>query len=238
MALAVGGTVLGQNQRPPARPLRIPTTKVGQDAIGRTRGRLQFGFDDVGLRFGAPIYLRLIKDQKRLEVWVQKRGRDYVRLRAYRVCGTSAPSGSRTGGTGPWQPEGFYTLGALSLRPRNVAYLGIDTGWPNAIDRVQGARAGVSLLQAGCAAQPHFGLTDQDLEEVYTLVHGALAGGQASVPLHIFPFAMGGLNMMTRATGSNAAFWRSLEPAWSQFERTKTPPQVRISGRRYIVSQT
>jgi murein L,D-transpeptidase YafK len=235
----LGGALFAQvPQRAAGRAgVRIPITKTGQDAIGRTRGRLQFGFDDLGLRFGSPIYLRLIKDQKRLEVWVQRRGRDYVRLRNYRICGSSAPQGARGGGAAPWQPEGFYALGPGSLRPPNTAYLGIDIGWPNAFDQAQGWRGGPSLLQAGCAAQPHFGLTDQDVEEVYTLVHGALAGGQTSVPLHIFPFAMGALNMITQGRGPNAAFWRSLEPAWQLFERTKTPPQVRVSGRRYVISQ-
>jgi murein L,D-transpeptidase YafK len=218
------------------RTMRIPVSKTGQDAIGRTRGRLQFAFDDLGLRFGSPIYLRLIKDQKRLEVWVQRRGGEYVRLRGYRICGTSAEAGPRRAGATSWQPEGFYALGPGSLRPAGVAYLGLNTGWPNALDQAQGWRAGSSLLQAGCAAQPHFGLTDQDLEEVYTLVHGALSGGQTSVPLHIFPFAMGPITMLTHRRGPNAAFWASLEPAWSGFERTKTPPQVRVSGRRYIVT--
>jgi murein L,D-transpeptidase YafK len=231
------GAFWAQAQTRPTRPIRIPVTKTGQDAIGRTRGRLQFGFDDLGLRFGAPIYLRLIKDQKRLEVWVQRRGGDYARLRGYRICGTSAGAGLRRVGNVPWQPEGFYTLGANSLRPHPVGYLGIDIGWPNAFDHAQGWRSGTSLLQAGCAAQPHFGLTDQDLEEVYTLVHGALSNGQNGVPLHIFPFAMGPLSLMTRGNGPNTAFWRGLEPAWRAFERTKRPPQVTVSGRRYLVRE-
>jgi murein L,D-transpeptidase YafK len=232
--LALGsGVALAQGVRP-ARA-RIPITKTGQDAIGRTRGRLQFAYDDLGLRFGAPIYLRVIKDQKRLEIWVQGRDGEYVRLRGYRICGTSAQAGPRRGSAVPWQPEGFYALGPGSLRPSGVAYLGIDIGWPNALDRAQGWVSGTSLLQAGCASQPHFGLTDQDLEEVYTLVHGALSGGQTSVPLHIFPFAMGALAMMTRGNGPNTSFWRSLAPAWRQFESTKKPPQVRVSGRRYVV---
>jgi murein L,D-transpeptidase YafK len=215
-------------QNPTVRPPHIPITKTGQDALGRTRGRLQFAYDDLGLRFGALIYLRIIKDQRRLEVWVQKRGAAYERLRGYRLCGGGANAAAR-------QPEGFYALGPNSLRPRLATYLGIDIGWPNAIDRARGATSGSSLLQAGCAAEPHFGLTDQDLEEVFTIVHGALSRGQMNVPLHIFPFAMGALNMVTRGTGPNSAFWRTLAPAWRQFEQTKRPPQVQISGRRYIV---
>jgi murein L,D-transpeptidase YafK len=222
----------------PQRLPRIPVSTTGQDAIGRTRGRLQFAFDDLDLRFGSPIYLRLIKAQKRLEVWVQKRGAAFVRLRAYRICGTSAPLGPRRTGSAPQQPEGFYVLGPANLRPHPIAYLGMDIGWPNSFDRAQGWRGATSLLQAGCASEPHFGLTDQDLEEVYTLVHGALSGGQVGVPLHIFPFAMGALAMISNNNGPNAAFWRDLEPAWRAFERTKKPPQVRVLGRRYVVRES
>jgi murein L,D-transpeptidase YafK len=235
----IGTTVYSQTGQVASRPpVRIPVSTTGQDAIGRTRGRLQFAFDDLGLRFGSPTYLRLIKSQKRLEVWVQKRGAEFVRLRAYRICGTSAPLGPRRTGTAPQQPEGFYVLGPANLRPHPIAYLGIDIGWPNSFDRAQGWRGATSLLQAGCAGEPHFGLTDQDIEEVYTLVHGALSGGQIGVPLHIFPFAMGALGMMANGNGPNTAFWRGLEPAWRAFERTKKPPQVRVLGRRYVVRES
>jgi murein L,D-transpeptidase YafK len=218
-----------------ARPARIPISATGQEAIGRTRGRLQFAFEEQGLGFGSPVYLRIIKDQRRLEVWVQRRGRAYVRLRAYRLCGTGAPLGPRRNDRDPQQPEGFYTISATSLRPHPVSYLGVDLGWPNAFDRSLGLRGRTSLLQAGCAAQPDFGLTDPDMEEVYTLIHSGLAGGQRQVPIHIFPFAMTGLAMLSRNNGPNGAFWRQLAPAWQAFERTKTPPQVQTTGRRYRV---
>jgi murein L,D-transpeptidase YafK len=218
--------------------VRIPTTATGQAAIGRASGRLQIAFDDIGLVFGAPIYLRIIKDQKRMEVWVQGRRREFSRLRSYKICGSSAALGPRRRNTQTLQPEGFYTLGSGSLRPQPITYLGLDLSWPNAFDRAQGWSGTTSLLQAGCASEPHFGLTDQDMEEVYTLVHSALAAGQAGVPVHIFPFEMSQLRMLTIARGPNSGFWRTLAPAWQTFERTKKPPQVSVSGRRYVVSES
>jgi murein L,D-transpeptidase YafK len=218
--------------------IRVPTTATGQAAIGRVRGRLQISYDAMGLVFGAPIYLRLIKDQKRLEVWVQKRGREFVKLRAYKICGSSAVLGPRRRTRPAQQPEGFYLLGPNNLRPPAATYLGLDLSWPNTFDRAQGWSGATSILQAGCASEPHFGLTDQDMEEVYTLVHSALAGGQNGVPFHIFPFEMGGLRMLTARRGPNAGFWEQLAPAWQAFERTKKPPQVRVLGRRYVISES
>lgn len=237
-ALTVG--FIGENfaSAQPVRPrIRIQTTATGQAAIGRVRGRLQFAFDDLGITYGAPIYLRLVKGQRRLEVWVQGRNQLYVRLRAYRICGASPNAGPRRMGQLDQQPEGFYQINTTSLRPPTASYLGIDIGWPNAFDRAQNWHGQASLLQAGCAAEPHFGLTDPDLEEVYALVYAALASGQASVPLHIFPFEMNALRMMTIGNGPNAVFWSQLTPAWRAFENTKKPPRVLVSGRRYVVLQ-
>jgi murein L,D-transpeptidase YafK len=236
LAASFGDAGRAQNTKARTR-IRIPVTATGQAAIGRVRGRFQIAYDELGLVWGAPIYLRLVKDQKRLEVWVKGRQEAFVRLRAYKICGANTSSSQRRRGGSPTQPEGFYTLTANSLRPQPITYLGIDLGWPNTYDRAQGWTGPTSLLQAGCAGEPHFGLTDQDMEEVYTLVHSALSHGQANVALHIFPFEMNTLRMMTASRTSNTAFWRSLQPAWQAFERTKKPPQVRVLGRRYVVTE-
>ena len=239
LSLCLQSRAHGQTGLPASRQARtrIPITATGQSAISRFRGRLQIAYDDLDLVFGAPLYLRIVKEQRRLEIWVQGRRQNYVRLRTYRLCGTRPPIGPRQRGAATSQPEGFYTLGATSLRPQPVTYLGIDINWPNAFDRAQGGAGASSLLQAGCVGAPHFGLTDQDMEEVYTLVHSALTFGQTGVPLHIFPFEMNRLRMMQSAQAPHIAFWRTLEPAWRLFERTKKPPQVRILGRRYVVTE-
>jgi murein L,D-transpeptidase YafK len=213
----------------------IQTTAVGEAAIGRVRGRLQFAYDDLGLTYGAPIYLRVIKDRRRLEVWVQGRNQEYLRLRSYRLCGGTQNRGPRRTSVILRQPEGFYHIGPTSLRPPSVRYLGADIGWPNAFDIAQNKRGGVILVQAGCANEPHIGLTDPDMEEVYALLQGALTNGQAQVPIHIFPYEMTMLRMITLGERPNTSFWKQLAPAWQAFESTKKPPQVRVLGRRYIV---
>jgi murein L,D-transpeptidase YafK len=228
---------LAQSSTRPRERLRIPTTATGQAAIGRVRGRLQISYDDLGLRYGSPIYLRLIKDQKRLEVWVRGPRQEFVRLRSYRVCGSQLGNGPRTNARATKQPEGFYSIGTGNLRPQGVAYLGLDFNWPNAFDQAQGWRGQTSLVQAGCASEPHFGLTDQDMEEVYALVHGAMTNGQPNVPFHIFPFAMSSLRMIGASNSPNLGFWRDLAPAWQAFERTKKPPQVNVLGRRYVIRE-
>jgi murein L,D-transpeptidase YafK len=223
-------------QDPPAR--RIGVSAAGRDAIGRVSGRLAFALQEAGLRLGAPVYLRVIKADGRLEVYVRGRQGRFQRFRDYKVCGGGRATGARRNARGG-QPEGFYAIGADGLRPAEVSYLGLDIGWPNAFDRAQGWQGGGPVaIQGGCAGAGQIGLTDQDAGEVYALVHAALAGGQASVPLHVFPFAMTRLARLTQtgpAAQANAAFWDQLQPAWVGFERTKTPPRTEVQRRRYVV---
>jgi murein L,D-transpeptidase YafK len=236
LGLAAAGLSIGSaRSQNNATRIRVPTTATGQLAIGRVRGRLQLAYDEQGLRFGAPLYLRVIKSQRRLEVWVKGKTNAYVRLRGYRLCGSSSKAGPRRNRQNDRQPEGFYQIERTALRPQHAGYLGLDIGWPNSFDLGQNWSGTTSLFQAGCAGDPNFGLTDPDMEEVYALVHGALAGGQSAVPVHIFPFEMTGLRMLTVGEGASGAFWRQLAPAWQSFERTKKPPLVRVQGRRYVV---
>ncbi len=251
LAMAAGSTValarsvetVQPGKQTPAKPrsdkrslnANVRVTSIGAAAIERTRQRLSFAYSDMGLSLGAPLYLRLIRDQARLEVWAKPRSEStYVRLRTFKLCGKNGLLGPRqSASTG--QAEGLYAITQNQMRPAGVAYLGFGFGWPNAYDQKRGWKGAPSLVQAGCNTGRHYGLTDQDMEEVYTMVYFALRAGQASVPLHIFPFQMSPFKMLQVGTGAKANFWKELAPAWQAFERTKTPPQVRVQGRRYRI---
>jgi murein L,D-transpeptidase YafK len=217
--------------------VRVAVSSVGAAAIERTRQRLTFAYSDLGLTMGAPVYFRLIRDQDRLEVWVKGQSGPYSRLRNFKICGKDGTLGPRQSAS-RGQPEGFYTLSAAQMRPHEAGYLGINLNWPNAYDRGRGWRGSTSLLQAGCASGRHYGLTDQDMEEVFTIAYSALVNGQAYIPFHIFPFQMTPFRMVQVGQGPKASFWRDLEPGWRAFERTRTPPQIKVQGRRYRVSES
>jgi murein L,D-transpeptidase YafK len=239
LLVATSGTeAFSADQKVKASPrARVAVSSIGADAIERTRQRLAFAYSDLGLTLGAPVYFRLIRDQDRLEVWVKSPSGAYSRLRNFKICGKDGVLGPRqSAATG--QPEGFYTLSAAQMRPQGVGYLGINLNWPNDYDRGRGWRGAPSLLQAGCASGRHYGLTDQDMEEVFTIAYSALINGQTSIPFHIFPFQMTPFRMLQIGQGPKASFWRDLEPAWRAFERTKTPPQIKVQGRRYRVSES
>jgi murein L,D-transpeptidase YafK len=235
VAMATSGTGAWASSDKRLASANVRVTSIGVAAIERTRQRLSFAYSDMGLSLGAPLYLRLIRDQARLEVWAKPRSDSaYVRLRTFKLCGKSGVLGPRQSANSG-QAEGFYAITPSQMRPSGVTYLGFGFGWPNAYDQKRGWKGAPSLVQAGCTTGRHYGLTDQDMEEVYTMVYFALRAGQASVPLHIFPFQMSPFKMLQVGTGAKANFWNELAPAWQAFERTKTPPQVRVQGRRYRI---
>lgn len=233
----LAGQLAWAQSEPKAGPrVRVAVSSTGAEAIERTRQRLAFAYADQDLKLGARVYFRLIRDQDRLEVWVRSGSGLYVRLRNFKICSKDGVLGPRQNANSG-QPEGFYQITPAQMRPQGVSYLGMNLGWPNAYDRARGWRGSPSLLQAGCASGRHYGLTDQDMEEVFTITYYAMVNGQTQVPFHIFPFQMTGFRMLQIGEGSKANFWRELEPAWRAFERTKTPPQIKIQGRRYRVSE-
>jgi murein L,D-transpeptidase YafK len=239
LVLGLCGTSLNAQAQPSARGRAIRVPAAGREAIGRMRGRLEFSLTDMGLVPGSPVFLRVIKDQGRLEAFVQARSGEYRRYRSYRICGGGGQAGPRTKLSPNRISEGVYAIGTSDLRPNGAAYLGLSMGWPNPRDLALGNNAPIGLapglIQAGCTAPPHIGLTDTELEDLYTLVWLGLAGGQSEVPVHVFPFAMNSLAMLSRRNAPQYAWWRELEPIWTRFERTKKPPPVQIRGRRFVV---
>src|SRR5690606_38467690 len=96
---------------------RLPLQRNGNRAIAADTVH----FDREGLRrelaaaghaMGDPAHVRILKRERRLELWMQGRRRRYSLFRSYDICAFS-------GGLGPKQaegdlqaPEGFYKVGS------------------------------------------------------------------------------------------------------------------------------
>ena len=76
-------------------------------------------------------------------------------------------------------------------------------------------------------------MTDEKIEEIYTLMDLAFKAGQSAVQVHALPFRFNPTNWQQFGASENAAFWRDLALIDQAFEATKTPPTVRVRGLRY-----
>jgi murein L,D-transpeptidase YafK len=220
-------------------PVRGAVSSRGLAAIRRAQPRVEYSLRQRGLTLGAPVYLRVRKREAVLETWIEEeRGGRYRSGRSYRLCGGAVDElGPRTGAADRRIPEGFYRLTPGTLDVRGTAGLASGLDWPNAVDRARGATGSPIRLTGGCGGAPDLTLTDTDFEELFTLVYAALAFGQPSVPVHIFPHALGPLERLALPETGAGPSWRALAPAWQAFGATGRPPSVRIRRGQYVVAQ-
>src|SRR5437016_3021939 len=75
-----------------------------------------------GLRYGAPIFLRLFKESKELEMWVQGGTRFHL-FRTYTICDHSGDLGPKQQAGDLQSPEGFYRVTPGRMNPESHYHL-------------------------------------------------------------------------------------------------------------------
>jgi murein L,D-transpeptidase YafK len=212
----------------------VPSSARAVQAEQRVRADLSARLSVLGGPWGAPVYLRIFKQSRELELWVRV-GEGYQLLQTWPICTWSGSLGPKLR-QGDWQaPEGFYTVAARQLNPVSRFHLSFNLGYPNAYDRAHGRTGDFLMVHGNCVSVGCYAMGDAAIEQIYTLVAAALAQGQKSVPVHIFPFRMEGDWAATYADHEWLPFWQELEPAYRDFAAGGLPPQVRVQGKRYVV---
>lgn len=183
------------------------------------------------LKPGAPIFIRIFKEEKELELWMRDdMGGRYVLFKKWPVanCGGGGPGPKQREGDG-MAPEGFYHIGAAQLNPDSDFHLSFNLGFPNAYDKAHG-RNGTSLMVHGSNVSVGcYAMTDPVMEVIYLLMDAALRGKrQDEISVHCLPFRMSPERLAkAQAHGSPwMAFWRNLKQGSDLFEQTRIPPLV------------
>lgn len=118
-----------------ARALTPPSGPRVHRAIANQKHRLPNLLAKKNFRWGAPIYLRIFKSEKKLEVWLLK-GRSYHLFKCYPVCTYGGMGlGPKTRKGDGFAPEGYYDVGPEQMNPFSSFYLYFNLGYPNAYDR-------------------------------------------------------------------------------------------------------
>ena len=192
-----------------------------------------------GAALGRPIYLRLFKESRELEVWMSPEGQaKWILIKTFPIHtwggGTLGPKlaeGDRQA------PEGFYEVGPRQMNPNSNYHLSFNIGYPNAFDQAYHRTGSAIMVHGAKVSIGCFAMTDPGIEEIYILAHEALAGGQKKFPVHIFPFRMTAERMAKAESDANFPFWKMLQPAYDSFEKTQSPPMISITGTAYQIGK-
>lgn len=183
---------------------------------------------------GAPIMIRITKEDSTLEVLKEDRQGRYRPLKTYSICRFSGGLGPKKAEGDHQAPEGFYSVAPNQMNPHSREYLSFNTGYPNAFDRSFGRTGDSLMVHGGCRSVGCYAMTNAQIEEIYGLAHEAFAGGQTAIPLEAFPFRMTEANLERHRDDPNAPFWAMLKAGSDAFAAKARPPQVAVCDHRYV----
>ncbi|WP_207787556.1 L,D-transpeptidase family protein [Candidatus Thiosymbion oneisti] len=186
-----------------------------------------------GVTRGTPVFIRIFKAERELELWMGKAER-FTRIKTYPICAFSGALGPKLKEGDRQSPEGFYKVGRGALNPNSAYHLSFNLGFPNAYDRAHQRTGSYLMVHGDCVSIGCYAMTNSGIEELYGLVQAALRNGQGQVQVHAFPFRMSAANIDRYSNHEWIDFWRNLKEGYDVFEATLRPPGVRVSGKRYV----
>ena len=189
------------------------------------------------LESGSPVFIRAFKEERVLELFIENKTTGQFELfRTYPIAAASGQLGPKLAEGDRQVPEGFYFSRPSDMNPNSSFHLSFNVNYPNAYDRAH-ERTGTFIMvhgsnvSVGCLA-----MTDEKIEEIYTLCAAAHQGGQADFRVHLFPFRMTAERMDKVAGKPNQAFWKDLAQGYDLFEKHHLPPEVTERDGCYQIS--
>lgn len=206
-----------------------------EKAASAAHERLDKALQKRGLAFGDEIFVRIFKAESELELWMRHdRAERFELLKTYPICAYSGELGPKQQVGDEQAPEGFYAVSKKSLNPRSNYHLSFNIGYPNAYDRAHDRTGSLIMVHGDCVSIGCFAMTDEGIEEIYSLADAALAAGQTFFRVHAFPFRMSNKNMAAHAKSQWKDFWANLKEGYDHFEKHRVPPDVAVKDKKYV----
>lgn len=187
------------------------------------------------LQLGRPAYIRIFKEERQLELWLQSASGAWQAFRTYPIATYSGQLGPKQSEGDFQAPEGFYNIVAGRLNPASNYHLAFNIGYPNAYDRHHQRTGSLIMIHGDEVSVGCFAMTDPIIEEIYLIVAAALEKGQAEVPVHSFPFRMSPERMLAVTSTPWHDFWQSLRPAYDQFQQQHRLPHINVRAGHYDI---
>ncbi len=214
--------------------LLLSTTAFAKDRVATIRERrlpdLTALVQKAGLSYPLDeVYLRAFKKERVLEVWGGKKGQPLVKVTTFPFCAASGELGPKRREGDLQVPEGLYEV--TEFNPSSNFHLSMKVGYPNASDTVRGEKGmlgGLIYLHGDCASVGCIAITDEPIEAVYVLARDAKL---RPIRFDIFPSRLDQGVAEKLEPAVHRAFWKELEPAYTQFEARHRPAHFRVDGK-------
>lgn len=188
------------------------------------------------LVFGSPVFIRIFKEPKELELWIKDSNNKFTLFKIYNICKYSGTLGPKLKQGDKQAPEGFYKVSTAQMNPHSRFHLSFNLGYPNEYDAAYN-RTGKNLMVHGsCFSTGCYAVGNKGVEEIYLLAEAALQNGQSGFNVHIFPFRMTDDNLEKHKNSEWKSFWYNLKTGYDFFEKDKIPPDVKVKNKQYIFS--
>jgi len=210
----------------------VPSSQRSRAALDRVASSLVRDLQSVGLAYGNPVFIRIFKEERELELWVGK-GSNYKLFRTYPVAAMSGKLGPKLREGDRQAPEGFYFVSPSRMNPNSRFHLSLNLGYPNKYDQTWGRTGSALMIHGNQVSIGCFAMTDAKVEEIYVLSEGALRNGQKFFRVHVFPFRMTKRRMDEARSSRWYSFWENLKEGYDFFEKTGSPPNVLVQERKY-----
>ena len=214
-----------------------PSSKRSLKAIASVAPRLVKDLKAKGLAYGDPVFIRIFKEERQLEIWVRKDAK-FELFRIYPIVGMSGQLGPKLKEGDRQAPEGFYFVNPDRMNPNSSYHLAFNIGYPNALDRALRRTGSAIMVHGNTGSIGCFAMTDARIEEIYALVDAALRNGQKFFRIHSFPFRMTEPNMQRHRNSRWTRFWANLKTGYDHFETHNRPPNVVVRNNEYAFEQT
>ncbi|MEM9279464.1 MAG: murein L,D-transpeptidase family protein [Pseudomonadota bacterium] len=190
-----------------------------------------------GMSLGAPILLRIFKEENVMEVWKQDHNKRYAFLNSYEICKWSGELGPKHQEGDRQAPEGFYHVTQGLMNPNSSYHLSFNMGFPNTYDQANDRTGSYLMIHGACSSAGCYSMTDEYVEEIYALARESFRGGQKAFQIQAFPFRMTAENMAKKVDHPDFQFWKMLKEGSDHFEVTKLQPKVDVCEKRYVFNR-
>jgi murein L,D-transpeptidase YafK len=215
-------------------PEPLPGPERAKAAAARVRPGLERDLNARGLHFGDPVFFRAFKEEKQLEAWIrQRKTGKYELFRTWPIAALSGKPGPKLAEGDGQVPEGFYYVTPALMKPDSTFHLAFNIGYPNAYDRHHGRTGSFIMIHGNRVSIGCLAMTDEKIEEIYTLCDAALTKEQKFVRVHVFPFRMRAGRMAEESASEWFDFWQQLREGYEFFEKNRIPPEVGVRNGRY-----